>query len=168
MLKKTSFLTLMLAAAAMAEIRFDPVVLDAIKYNECDIINERCHPFTIRLNTKNGRKKATKLGFDVDRGLVRFKYSDEAVSAAKLLIEAGVKNMDMGAYQINYRFHPSNDLDIYFDEARARDFASKILSALTEQHGYSWETLGRYHSGTADLNREYYLKLHQYIYGYRP
>ena len=165
---KSVALSLFLSALAFAEIRFDPVVLDAIRYNECYIIKSECHPFTIRLNTKQGQNKAHALGYDVNNGLISFQDAPSAVNAAQQIIGSGVANMDLGAYQINYYYHPADDLDIYFDEKRARRFASRILAGLTKAHGYSWRTLGRYHSATADLNRAYYLKLHQYIYGYKP
>lgn len=163
-------LTLLLVAPALlfAEYRFDPVILDAIKHCECDVVDGKCHPYTIRLNRKPDVQTALELGYDVTRSVIRFKDAKEATAAAKHLIESGCANIDLGAYQINYHYHPSENVSVYFDEKESRRFAEKILHDLTERHGYSWQTLGRYHSGTSRLNRKYYLRLHKYIYGYDP
>lgn len=155
----------LLTLSASADYRFHPSILDAIKECECDKISGQCHPYTIRLNRAHDINTSRANGFVVRNRLLRFEKLSDAVEAAKKLISLGCTSMDLGAYQINYHYHPDEDIARYFDEARARRFAEEILSELVERHGYSWETLGRYHSGTADLNRGYYLRLHKYIYG---
>lgn len=160
---KTLLLIAALATGAFADYLFHPVVLDAIRYAECDIIDGKCHPYTIRLNGKKTLKAARLAGYNPHGCVLRFGSAKEAEAAVVDLIDHGIENIDLGPYQINYRYHPA-PVTVYFDERLARAFATLILKELTDKYGYSWQTLGRYHSATTRLNRSYYLKLHNYIY----
>jgi hypothetical protein len=158
------------------------IVLDAIQYTECEKRDGLCYPYVIRINGTKALSKAKALGYEATHGKLykedtekrrevvsasmRFETIDEASAAVKVLIAGGVTNMDLGTYQINYKWFKSDDFDTYFSDASARDFAANIISDLIRRHGYSWETLGRYHSATPHLNQHYYKKLHKYIYGY--
>ncbi len=123
------------------EVRMPDIVLDAIKHCECLQEGGSCNPNVIRINA-----------------------DDEAQRAA----DAGITNLDLGPYQINYKYHPNPMLHEYFEDSFAREQANGILTKLVKSFGYSWETLGRYHHFSATdrtRNERYYRKMYAFIYG---
>lgn len=175
------YLLLFIAFVTLHAVKIPQIVLDAIEYTECEKSNGLCYPYVIRINGFDALRKAKEIGYEANRGKLyrvvankrelisaslRFETIDESVDAVETLVKNGVTNMDLGSYQINYKWFKSDDFNIYFSDDSAREYAANILSDLIHKHGYSWETLGRYHSATPQLNQYYYKKLHKYIYGY--
>lgn len=72
--------------------------------------------------------------------------------------EHKIQNMDLGAYQINYHHHKM-PLDYYFSFEKSYIKACKFLESLISTHGYSWETIARYHSSTPQFNHAYLQKI---------
>jgi len=146
-----------------------PIVLDAIKNSECLQEEGICNPYFIRINKKTDISKAKTLGLKMSYPYIH-KCSNESLCelSAKKLIANGIHNIDMGPYQINYFYHPTEKLSEYFEFESAKLHAQKILSNLINKYGYNWVTLGRYHHydpNNTTRNRNYYTKLYKYIYG---
>ncbi len=74
------------------------------------------------------------------------------------LVKNGIKNMDLGHMQICYKWHPL-EVSEYFDIQKSEQRACRYLVSLTKQYGWSWETIGKYHSFTKDKNEAYYKKI---------
>ena len=72
--------------------------------------------------------------------------------------EHKIHNMDLGAYQINYYYHKM-PIDYYFSFEKSYIKACKYLETLISNHGYSWETIARYHSSTPQYNHAYLQKI---------
>lgn len=156
------------ADSQMADIRMPDIVLDAIKHCECLKENGECNPHVIRINAAEDAQRAAAAGFAVNGHLIRCGSTQECTLQAQALIEGGVTNLDLGPYQINYKYHPNPFLHEYFEESMAREKANAILTKLVKSFGYSWETLGRYHHFSATdrtRNERYYRKMYAYIYG---
>ncbi len=150
-----------------ADFRMPDVVLDAIRHCECLNENGSCNPHVIRINLPEEARRAQEAGFGVEGHLIRCGSTQECALQAQALIEGGITNLDLGPYQINFKYHPTPFVHEYFEEASARQKANAILTKLVKSFGYSWETLGRYHHApTSDpaRNARYYRKMYAYIY----
>jgi hypothetical protein len=150
------------------DIRMPDIVLDAIKHCECLKEAGTCNPHVIRINAAEEAQRAQAAGFDVNGHLIKCGSTQECTTQAQALIEGGITNLDLGAYQINFKYHPNPMLHEYFEENLAREKANAILTKLVKSFGYSWETLGRYHHFSAidrTRNERYYRKMYAYIYG---
>lgn len=152
-------------------IRMQDTVLDAIKNNEC-IIDKKgvCIPFSIRLKDQNDIENANYAGFKIDGNIIYCSSISDCTAQARSLINSGIVNLDLGLYQINYKYYPNSMLQEYFDSNFAREHVNFILSNLVKRYGYSWETLGRYRYSPEQNpyeNEIYYKKLYAYIYGNR-
>ncbi|MDD2838737.1 MAG: hypothetical protein AB7U44_09515 [Sulfuricurvum sp.] len=163
------FLTTLVSADDLpTDIRMPDIVLDAIKHCECLKENGECNPNVIRINAVEEAQRAAAAGFAVEGHLIRCGSSQECSVQAQALIEGGIVNLDLGPYQINYKYHPNPMLHEYFEESTAREQANAILTKLVKSFGYSWETLGRYHHFSAvdrTRNERYYRKMYAFIYG---
>jgi len=148
-------------------IRMPDVVLDAIRNNECLKEQGVCNPNVIRINAQEDIARAVNAGYDVQGHLIRCISVTDCTAQAQSLINGGIVNLDLGPYQINYKYHPNPMLHEYFDHDTAREHANRILTSLVKTFGYSWETLGRYHHAPTDpaRNAKYYRKMYAYIYG---
>jgi hypothetical protein len=150
------------------DIRMPDIVLDAIKHCECLKENGQCVPHVIRINAVEEVERAKAAGFAVNGHLIRCGTTEQCSAQAQALIEGGIVNLDLGPYQINYKYHPNPMVHEFFEEGTAREKANNILIRLVKSFGYSWETLGRYHHFSAadrTRNERYYRKMYAYIYG---
>ncbi|MDO9057070.1 MAG: hypothetical protein Q7U69_11055 [Sulfuricurvum sp.] len=150
------------------DIRMPDIVLDAIKHCECLKEEGQCIPHVIRINAIEEAERAKAAGFAVNGHLIKCGSTEQCSAQAQALIEGGIVNLDLGPYQINYKYHPNPMVHEYFEENSAREKANAILTRLVKSFGYSWETLGRYHHFSAvdrTRNERYYRKMYAYIYG---
>lgn len=151
-----------------SEIRMPDIVLDAIKHCECLKENGQCNPHVIRINAIEEAQRAAAAGFAVNGHLIKCGSPEQCSLQAQALIDGGINNIDLGPYQINYKYHPNPMLHEYFQDETAREQANAILTKLVKSFGYSWETLGRYHHFSATdrtRNERYYRKMYAFIYG---
>ncbi len=150
-------------------VRMPDIVLDAIKHCEClKEANGECNPNVIRINAVEDAQRAKIAGFAVNGHIIKCNSTDECTSQAQALINGGITNLDLGPYQINYKYHPNPNLSEYFVDATEREHANQIITSLVKSFGYSWETLGRYHHFSATdrtRNERYYRKMYAFIYG---
>jgi len=160
---------LMCADSDMSSVRMPDAVLDAIRYCEClKEADGTCNPNVIRLNAVEDAQRAKAAGFAVNGHIIRCNSTEECTAQAQALINGGITNLDLGPYQINYKYHPNPMLHEYFIDSIEREHANRIITGLVKSYGYSWETLGRYHHFCATdrtRNETYYRKMYSYIYG---
>ena len=171
-------MSLMVAASLLraegeqnGDIRMPDIVLDAIKHCECLKEKGQCVPHVIRINAPEEAERAKMAGFDVNGHLIRCGTTEQCTAQAQALIQGGIVNLDLGPYQINYKYHPNPLVHEFFEEHTAREKANTILTRLVKSFGYSWETLGRYHhapTSDAARNARYYRKMYAYIYANTP
>jgi len=152
-----------------AGVRMPDIVLDAIKHCEClKEADGQCNPNVIRINAVEDAVRAQMAGFPVKGHIIRCNSTEECSAQAQALINGGITNLDLGPYQINYKYHPNANLSEYFVDATEREHANRIITGLVKSFGYSWETLGRYHHFSATdrtRNEIYYRKMYAFIYG---
>lgn len=160
--------TVLSAEGESTDIRMPDIVLDAIKHCECLIEGGACNPNVIRINASDEAQRAAAAGFAVNGHIIKCGSSEQCSMQAQALIDGGITNLDLGPYQINYKYHPNPVLHEYFEDTSAREQANAILTKLVKSFGYSWETLGRYHHFSASdrtRNERYYRKMYAFIYG---
>lgn len=138
----------------------DAITLAAISANERHMKREPGYPYLISFNNRNDAlavKTAINQGWLDERTL---DCKDVALCAeiTEALTASGVTNLDLGPYQINYRFYDYPAVE-YFDAEIAKERVCRILLEHAERHGWSWQTFARYHSSTPKLNERYRNKL---------
>jgi hypothetical protein len=152
--------------------RIPDIVLDAIKHCECLKESDgTCNPNVIRINSADEAQRAKSAGFSVNGHIIRCNSTQECVAQTQALINGGIVNLDLGPYQINYKYHPNPVLQDYFIDETEREHANRIMMNLVKSFGYSWETLGRYHHFSAadrTRNERYYRKMYAFIYKDTP
>lgn len=148
-----------------------PVVLDAILVSECAKDNGFLNPYFIAFNSSVDKKEAKVI---IKKAGISGKFSGRlfyceneknCIFAAKKIIFAELTNIDIGPYQINHFFNKNVPIENLFDFEKSRKEARKILNKLIDKHGYSWNTIARYHSARPQRNKVYREKLYEYIYG---
>lgn len=83
-------------------------------------------------------------------------------STLKKIIDIGVDNLDLGPFQINYKYHKMNLVD-YFSSKASMQRACAILEGLIKRYGMSADTIARYHSSTPIYKNRYEDKLFKYF-----
>ena len=71
------------------------------------------------------------------------------------LRKANIINLDIGAFQINYRLHKLNNLEDYFDIDKSYLFACKYIEDCVKQYGNNFKAYACYHSRTPKFNEKY-------------
>jgi len=117
------------------------------------------YEYIIRINGKSNLKKAEEILKDNDlKKISKFVYDckneTECQEATNELIKNNITNLDLGAYQTNYHYHPS-EIKNYFNFQTSYLLACKYNHENINRYGYSWKTIARYHSGTTALNDSY-------------
>lgn len=75
------------------------------------------------------------------------------------LTKSNITNLDLGAFQINYKVHNLEKLSDYFDINKSYKFACNYLKSCIKQYNYTWQGIACYHSKTPHYNEKYRLKL---------
>ena len=87
----------------------------------------------------------------------RYSTMAEAIVQSQAVLETGVRNLDIGCFQINYRWHSENfsSLQAMFDPETNAAYAAHYLTRLFDDLG-SWDrAIGAYHSRDADRAKGY-------------
>ncbi|PRY23022.1 transglycosylase-like protein with SLT domain [Aliiruegeria haliotis] len=90
-----------------------------------------------------------------------FATKAEAVAHARQLVASGVRNFDVGCFQLNYHWHGSafSDVSAMFDPGANAHYAARFLAALHAEFGDWKEASKAYHSRTPELAGIYWTKV---------
>lgn len=134
------------------------------------------YPYLISFNNKEDFLKLKKILDSYEYKYKTFKndkrtidcLSEEGCSAiVNTLIDNGIVNMDMGAFQICYRWNKF-PIRNYFDLSQNYADACKLISHHIAVDGNTWESIGNYHSKTKKLNRLYVNLVQRKLLEYYP
>lgn len=92
-----------------------------------------------------------------------FNSRTDALAYAQSRVQAGHRNVDLGCFQINYRWHGRNftSLDAMLDPSQNADYAARLLSQHKARLG-AWDlAAGAYHSATPHHAQRYMARYHQ-------
>ena len=138
--------------------KINPKLLEVIAVIEQHPKKGPGYPYIISFNELEDSKQVQSvLGNELflDSRTIDCKNSQLCQKITSYIIrEQNIENMDLGAYQINYRSHKI-PMDYYFSFEQSYIKACKFLETLVDKHGYSWETIARYHSSTPKYNYAY-------------
>lgn len=89
-----------------------------------------------------------------------FQSEDAARSFVFSKVKRGVSNIDIGCFQINYRWHADGfrSLDDMFDPDLNAVYAAEFLSQLYREFGNWTDAAGAYHSRTPEFANRYISK----------
>ena len=121
------------------------------------------YSYIISINSKKDIKRLKKVGVMPKKGRIIDCYNlKTCINATKLLIRAGIVNIDLGTFQINYKYHklPLKD---YFDLKKSAMYVDKLIYSLAKRFDkWNWKILAMYHSATPKENRKYILSVNYY------
>lgn len=132
-------------------------ILQNESYNHKTIGYEYLISFNNSKDAKRVRKTRMKKFFLSTRTLDCF---DEKICTNILeqLISAGITNLDLGAWQLNYKWHKLPLAD-YFKRTKGYLYACEYVESLIKSYGYNWYAIASYHSRTPAVNARYRKKL---------
>lgn len=90
-----------------------------------------------------------------------FDTKEAAIAAMQQAMKDGLRSIDVGCMQLNYRWHGEAfaSIEDMFDPATNAAYAAKFLTSLKDRHG-SWdEAVKHYHSSTESLGQKYLQKV---------
>lgn len=125
--------------------------------------NEKKYPYYIRFNSENDEKEFNNITshFEhkkISRFLIDCKNKENCQDITYYLTVNGIQNIDLGFYQINYRFFPEQT-EIFFDKDKSYYKACEIIEEKIKGRKWDWTSLASYHSRTPSLNKIYAKKL---------
>lgn len=158
LVKNASF-ALLLTSSLQAECLVDYSVMYLIANQEMHIKKDIGYPYLISFNeskdSKLAKKKLKELDW-LDARTLDCKNSNECVRTLVSINAIGVKNLDLGAYQINQKWYSYKNLSEYFNLKKSYHNACKIVYSHYKETGvWSWKTIARYHSKTPKHNARY-------------
>lgn len=154
---------LLLSGLFAQECEIQDSVLDGIAKIEGHPKREFGYPYIISFNDKADILKLTidDRWIPIDSRTIDCLDADRCLAVYSEIKDLGIKNIDLGAYQINPKFWRLKPEE-YFDFELSRKKACKIITDLKSKHGWSWETLAMYHSKNKKNNLAYQKRLKQY------
>jgi len=117
------------------------------------------YPYLISFNSKKEKKQAKKIAkfIWIDNRTVDCLDAQNCTQALSFLLENKIINLDIGPYQLNYKYHKLK-LSDYFNVKQSYIYACNLIYNNIKKYGYSWDTIAKYHSYTKK-HKEKYLKL---------
>lgn len=144
-----------------SECTVDDNVLLAILMNERSMQRDIGYKYLISLNNKKDQKVIRKINYFkkmmIDSRTIDCKDTNTCVKVLSVLFSNKIKNLDIGPYQVNSIFH----LDKFkrhqdlFHLDKSKKFACNYVMSKIKRLGYSWNSIGAYHSETEEYNIRY-------------
>lgn len=156
------FSILALTTSLYAECRVDYAVMYLLANNERHMKRDIGFPYLISFNNDKDKEKAKKiLNLNwLDNRTVDCINLDNCKKNLRSINELNIKNLDLGAFQINQRYFDYENLDDYFILKKSYNKACSIIyTHYQETKKWNWGTIARYHSKTKDYNRNYATQL---------
>lgn len=97
-----------------------------------------------------------------------FETSNALLVHAQASLQAGIRNMDLGCFQINYHWHAHHfaSLEEMIDPIRNADHAARLLVGHKARLGSWEEAAGAYHSATPHIAERYlarFFRMQQFV-----
>jgi len=117
------------------------------------------YPYLISFNNEKEKKQAKKIAnFTwIDNRTVDCLNTENCTQALSFLLKNKIKNLDLGPYQLNYKYQKL-ELNDYFNIKQSYIYACNLIYNNIKKYGYSWDTIAKYHSHTKKY-KEIYLKI---------
>lgn len=124
------------------------------------------YPYIISINNKKDAQMLLNSNlkkYFINNRTINCQSLAKCKKITKYLINHKVKNLDCGAFQINYLYHKVKNLDLYFNLKKSYNFACNIIEN-NNKRVWTWKNIADYHSYSKKQNREYKQKLILAVY----
>lgn len=121
------------------------------------------YPYLISFNNSIDKKiikKTSIKNFLLDNRTIDCKNKKICVQITKILLQVGINNLDLGAFQINYKFHKHKIAD-YFTFSDSYYIACNYVENNVKKYGKNWYAVAGYHSLSLKENLVYQKVLKQ-------
>lgn len=146
-----------LNATQIKSCSIDKNIIYSILMNE-GLKNKVGYEYIISFNNSyeaNKIKNTALKNFFVDNRTIDCKNKQLCSYILYELTKINILNLDLGAFQINYKLHNLNTLSDYFDIYKSYNFACKYIEDCVKQYGNNFKAYACYHSRTKELNDKY-------------
>ena len=136
--------------------KVDKKILYAILLNE-GLSGNKTYSYIISFNNDVDAKRVQKTqlkSFFINNRVLDCKNEKLCSLIVRNLDKAGITNLDLGAFQINYKFH-SLPISNYFDINKSYLYACSFVEENIKKFGYNWYAIASYHSQTPYYNQKY-------------
>lgn len=134
------------------------------KAENCNIF----YPYIISINSRKDIKKLRKikenlnLKLNIKNKTIYCYNLKNCVKISKSLIKKGIINIDLGSFQINYKYHKL-PLSYYFNIKKSAKFVDNYIFNLAKNFKmWNWKILAAYHSFTPKENTKYIILVNKY------
>ncbi|WP_457748596.1 hypothetical protein [Sulfurimonas sp.] len=137
--------------------KLDSSILAIIAKAERSTQRETGYSYLISFNNKKDATKIkNELGSSIflDNRTIDCRNKKLCIDITSYLIKNKIINLDLGAFQINYKYHKM-PIESYFSFKDSYYRACNIIEELIKKNGYNWQTIARYHSATPKYNYAY-------------
>jgi len=153
-------ITILSANIIFAKAKVDNDILISILIAEKQKEKPIGYQYLISFNNKREARQIKKQipKYFLDNRTIDCKNTKICTYLTKELWKIGIRNLDLGAFQINSKLHkmkPEN----YFKLSTSVTFAKAYVKKMIKKYGYNWYSIASYHSQTPDLNYKYQKKL---------
>ncbi len=158
--KKVAIAMLLVNAVVADTIDECPIpyeVMYAIAMTERHPARDIGYPYLISFNNKKDLVRMKHHLHDVqilDSRTIDCKSKKQCMKISKTLLRNNITNIDLGAFQINYKYHPAS-IDTYFSLPKSYRKACLILANIQEKYGWNWASVGKYHSYNPKIGNKY-------------
>lgn len=158
---KTIFLWILLFSfghLSAKECKVDDRIMFAIATIERHPKTPIGYPFLISLNSSKDQKKAIKnktlKNFFLDKRTIDCDNKETCVKILSILEDNGIKNLDLGGFQLNYLYWDMKNNQDYFNIKKSYKKACAIVMS-HNKNKWTWENIAKYHSKTKKYNESY-------------
>lgn len=133
------------------------------------------YPYLISFNDFKNKSKMLKIQKTL-KGMVYEKIDKRTIDCIEQenctkildrLLLNNIQNVDLGAFQICYKWHKLPKKD-YFSLTSSYKKACSLIQEKILKHGNTWKSIAMYHSSTPKINAKYIKKLQKNIIKYYP
>ncbi|MDD3834806.1 MAG: hypothetical protein PHS42_04955 [Sulfurimonas sp.] len=147
----------LLVAHAFGNCRIDDDLMLSILLNEKHSVKNPGYEYLISFNNPE-EAKSLRVNYKelfLDERTLDCKNLDSCVNLLNNLINQGVINIDLGAYQLNYKHQRLNNHGDYFRIEPSYYKACGYVEQMVSEVGYTWRGIAAYHSKTEKYNKIY-------------
>ncbi len=138
------------------DCKIDNNLMLSILLNERHSTKNPGYEYLISFNNPAEAKslKAHYKDFFLDERTLDCKRLDSCVNFLNYLVKVGITNVDLGAYQLNYKYQRLKHEE-YFKIEPSYHKACDYVEQMVNEVGYSWRGIAAYHSKTEKYNQIY-------------